>query len=162
MKFAIYDFEMNIPSDWSVNLDRRSKYGSGNTAITTTNRGNMQMLWDNLDKYKEKYPSVEAYIDSYFERMQRNKSVKNFETSKGMLRSEEEHNVLPHEFSYTIRNTFGRTASRKVRGVLIYDNHSNRFAILYNSWDSAKENPDENAIKEVLRTFECRCNKATP
>jgi hypothetical protein len=162
MKFAIYDLETRIPSNWTITLDRRSVYTGGAAAIMTPNKNNMQLYWDRLEKYTGKNPSVESYIGDYFERMKNTKSVKTFETSKGILRSEDEHEILPHEFNYVNKPALGRSTSKRVMGALMYDKHSNRFAILYSSWDATKENPDESAIKEAIRTFECRCNKTTP
>ena len=161
MKFAIYDFEITVPKEWKIAIDKKSSYVSGMVGFTTVKGTAADLIWENLDRYMSKHTSVEAFLENYFEGMKNNRNIKTIEINKGLTKTTNEHTFLPHEFRYDYKQPLSRGFSQKVIGVAMYDLHSNRFAIVFSRWDPNKENPDEPSIREALGTFDCLCNKGT-
>jgi len=161
MQFALYDFAATVPNDWNVYLDRKSSYEAGHVRFTTPSRTNVDIVWAKLDEYKKRFPSVDAFLENYFDTMRKNRNVKTFEPTKGIERTTDEHTFLPHEFAYKHKAQLSRAFSQRIVGVALYDQHSDRFGIIYSRWDPDKENPEEPAIRDAVKSFDCLCNKGT-
>jgi len=159
MKFSCYDFNVVVPNEWKVAIDKKSQYGSGIISIATSKGVSLDIVWEDLDRYKAKAPTVEAFINNYFDEMKNNRNIKSLETVKGTPVAADEHEVLPHEFTYEYKQPLSRGVSLKIVGLSMYCLHSNRFVVVYSKMDPKKENPDEAAIRDAMKTFGCSCNK---
>jgi len=159
MKFSCYDFDIVIPNEWKVAIDKKSQYGSGIISIATPKGVTLDIVWENLERYKAKAPTVEAFLNNYFDEMKKNRNIKSLDVVKGNPVTANEHETFPHEFTYEYKPTLSRGATLKIIGLSMYCLHSNRFVVLYSKMDPKKENPDDAAIREAIKTFECSCNK---
>lgn len=157
MKFALYDFEMSIPNEWKLQIDRKSQYASGIISFSTPNGSTLDIIWENLEKHRSKNPTIDDFLNNYIEEMKKNKNVKSVEFSKGPSIKTEDHEYLPHEFTYVYKQPFSRTISLRIVSKCLYCLHSNRFVIIYSRFDPKKENPDEPAIRDAIKSFECLC-----
>jgi len=158
MKFAIYDFEMTLPNDFRVTVDKKSGYESGYINLASPAGAALNFVWENLDKHKSQFASVDAFVENSFNIMKKNKNVKEFNSKKDFLKSEMEHEYLPHEFSYTFKQPLSKGVSKKIIGLAMYDNHSNRFAIVYAQLNLDNAPKDEGSIKQMINSFECKCS----
>ena len=159
MRFSCYDFNTVLPNDWKVAIDKKSQYGSGIISFITPKGIALDIVWEGLDRYKVKAPTVEAFINNYFDEMKKNRNIKSLEVVKGIPATADEHETFPHEFTYEYKQPLSRGVSLKIVGLSMYCLHSNRFVVVYSKSDPKKENPDEAAIREVIKTFGCSCNK---
>jgi hypothetical protein len=175
MKFIAFDLEMKIPDDLSMVTASASSasigprprqgapnvnYNSGRIIFSSPTSPVIDLLWERLDNYKKESPSVNAYLDSSFNNIKTSKRVSDFDSKKGVLRTSPEHEYMTHELTYTVKaQTFSKPSSRSHIGVAMYDYHSNRFAILFASWDVNIAHPDESIYREMVNSFNCNCNK---
>jgi hypothetical protein len=159
MRFSCYDFNVVMPNEWKVAIDKKSQYDKGIISFSTPKGNTLDIVWENLERYKVKAPSVEAFINSYFDDMKKNRNVKSLDYKKGFFVAADEHETLPHEFTYEYKPVLGRGVTMKIVGLSMYCLHSNRFVVMYSKMDPKKENPDEAAVREAIGTFNCSCNK---
>ncbi|MGQ9759145.1 MAG: hypothetical protein ACUVQ5_01020, partial [Candidatus Methanomethylicaceae archaeon] len=103
MRFALYDFEMNAPNEWKLQIDRKSQYGSGIISFSTPSGSTLDIIWENLEKYRAKNPTVDDFINNYIEETKKNKNVKSIDFIKEPTIKTEEHEYLPHEFTYVYK-----------------------------------------------------------
>jgi len=163
MDFAYYDFVLTVPNEWRIITEKKSEYGRGQIAFLPPkdDKFSVDLLWENLDVYKSKGATVEAFIDNYFENLRKNRNIVDLETYKGELTKWEGHEMLYHEFKYTFKQMMRRGFTQHVVGIAIYDTHSNRFIISYAKIDPKKE-AYENTARDIIRTFHCNCSESAP
>lgn len=159
MKFSCYSFNITIPNEWKVFIDKKSQYSSGIISFAAPNNITLDIVWENLDRHKAKASTVEAFISKYFDEMKKDRNIKSFDYVKGTPIIADEHETIPHEFTYEYKRAFSRGVKLKIIGLSMYCLHSNRFVILYSKSDPKKENPYEAAIREAITTFNCSCNQ---
>lgn len=161
LRFALYDFEMQVPNDWKLSIDRKSQYGAGIMSFSTPHGSTLDIIWENLEKHRSKSPTVEDFLNNYIEEMKKNKNVKSIDFTKESPTRTEEHESLPHEFTYVYKQPFSKAVSMKIVSKCLYCLHSNRFIIVYSRFDPKKENPDEPVIRDAIKSFDCHCTKNT-
>lgn len=159
MRVALYDFEMTVPNDWKIAIEPKSEYKSGIVALKPTSNPNesVDLVWEELAKRIEKYPTVESFIEQYFNSMKGVRDVKNFQVSKGSVITRGGHSLLPHEFSYTYKRYMRKEFTQQVIGMAMYDTHSSRFAIIYAKIDKTKGQGEEASRRSVIDSFNCAC-----
>ena len=155
MKFACYDLEMSVPNDWRLGIDKKSGYASGTLSFTTPAGMTVEAVWEDLERHSQKYPTVEAFMNSYFEMMRTDRHVKDFRVDDARPIVEGGHESYPHEITFTYKRGLGKTVSQKMVGIAIYCRPSNRFIIVYSRIDPDKPNDDEMAVRDSLKSFEC-------
>lgn len=159
MKFSYYDFNLTVPDDWKLQTEKTSEHGKGGIAFMAPKGGtSVDLLWESLDNYKSKGATVDAFIDNYFENLRKKGHLTDLETYKGELVKYADHEMLLHEFKYTIPQLLRRGYLQRVIGIAMYDTHANRFAILYCKINKDKEGY-ENTVRDILKTFKCTCNE---
>jgi len=159
MKFSYYNFNLTVPDDWKLLTEKKSEHGKGQVAFMPPKGGmSLDLVWESLDMHRLQGSTVEAFIDNYFENLRKNKSYINVETYKGELVKYADHEMLLHEFKYTILQFLRKGSPQRVIGIVMYDNHANRIAYLYCKINKDKEGY-ENTVRDILKTFKCTCNE---
>ena len=160
LKFCYYDFELSVPKDWVATFEKKVTYQSGMAYFTTPNNYKLDHFWDKLEKYTAKNPTAESFMKSYFDGLKKNKNLKELNIIEGSPVVNDCHETFPHEITYAIKAPLPltKTVKQKIIGNTIYCKATNRFIAIYTAFDTKKDNPDENAQREVIKSFTCSCN----
>uniref|UniRef100_A0A7C3N5T7 DUF1795 domain-containing protein n=1 Tax=Candidatus Methanomethylicus mesodigestus TaxID=1867258 RepID=A0A7C3N5T7_9CREN len=158
LRFSYYGFDLEIPMGWILSFDKKTKYESGIASFLTPMNFRLDHLWDNLEKYQKKNPTLESFMSAYYDSLRKNKGMKELQISSDPPTITEDHEILSHEISYTYRAPLGRAVSRKIIGKTIFCKKTNRFIAVYTAYDTKKENPEETALRESIAKFSCSCS----
>lgn len=156
--FCYYDFELTVPKEWVVAFDRKSNYNAGIVYFTTPTNGRLDHVWDKLDKYTKKHPNIDAFMKSYFDVLRNNRNIKELNMTEGQKTTDDNHELFPHEISYTLKTPLSKALKQKLIGNTLYCKKTNRFVAVYTSLNTNKENPDEASLREAIKSFICNCN----
>lgn len=159
MKVALYDFEVTVPNDWRIAVEPKSEYKSGMIAFKPTSNPteSVDLIWEDLTKRIEKNPTVEGFMEQYFASMKSSRDITSFQANKGSVITRGEHSYLPHEFTYSYKRYMRKGFTQQIIGTVMYDKHSNRFAIFYSKINKEKGQAEEDARKAVINSLNCTC-----
>ncbi len=165
MKVALYDFEISVPNDWKISIAPKAEYKSGMIAFKPTSNPDesVDLIWEELGKHAERSPTVDVFLEQYLSNMKNNRDIKSFESTTGSIITRGGHSFLPHEFTYSFKRYMRKGFTQHIIGMVMYDTHSNRFAIFYSKIDREKQQAgQEEARRRVINSLNCTCeNPAT-
>jgi hypothetical protein len=159
MKVALYDFEVTVPNDWKIAIAPKAEYKSGMIALKPTSNSNesVDLIWEELAKHVERSPTVDVFLEQYFSNMKNSRDIKSFEATRGSVITRGGHSYLPHEFTYSFKRYMRKGFTQQIIGMVMYDTHSNRFAIFYAKIDKEKQQAEEEARRLVINSLNCSC-----
>jgi len=149
--FSVFDFEGEIPEGWRIQLSHKSDYFKGTLKLISPSKGEVDLLWAPLDRFKDQYPNPEAYFDSDFEKLKADKNITGLRIEKEAGEQTADHLSTFHKISY-----LEKQVQRRVMGVGIYCRKTDRFIILYCDYSSDKTVVPEQVIEKTLRSFRCK------
>lgn len=80
-KFAIYGFEIKIPSDWRVEINPKTTREHGDVAFHSKKGNRIFVSWGALEGATKRFKSLEAQRDSSIERIRKGPDVTGVEVS---------------------------------------------------------------------------------
>jgi len=164
LQVSLYGLSVKIPREWRVKIADRTSYESGGFSLVSPTAGDINVIWAQLDQFKRQYPTPEAYFETQFKQLEedaKKKRILDLSIDKRPWLLIPDHKALLYKVTYTTKPILGREVHRKVLGLGVYCEKSNRFIIIYNeSSDEKNQKPmPDDVILSVMESFRCLCDE---
>ena len=109
-------------------------------------------------------PTIESYFNAQFKQLEedaRKKKIADLTLDKRPWLLIPDHDALLYKVVYTTKPVLGREVHRKVLGLGVYCERSNRFIVIYNesSDEKGKKPMPDDVILSIIESFRCLCEE---
>ena len=131
-KFAVYGFEIKIPSDWRVELNPKCSRQKGDVAFQSQKGNRVFVSWGPLEEAK-RFNTLEEHRDSSLNQVKKGSDVKSFGVSDLKEIQICGHRALVSHFSAEIRvGMMGRnTSGRDIWSIHFHCPNLSRYYVLF-------------------------------
>lgn len=156
-KFAVYGFEIAIPSDWRVELNPKSTREKGDVAFQSNKGNRVFVSWGPLVE-AQRFKTLEEHRDSSLNQVKKGSDVKTVDVSDLKETSICGHRALVSHISALIRSgVMGRnTASRDIWSVHFHCPKALRYYVIFSMERDSSEFEDMGPVLEsFVSTMVC-------
>jgi hypothetical protein len=143
-KFAMYGFEVKIPSDWRVEVNPKSTREKGDVAFHSKLGNRFFVTWGKLSNVEGRFKSLEEHRDKNVKQIRSGPDVKNVNISDS-----HEEQILGHRalFSHVTADVkagmFSRNSyEREMWSIHLYCPERSRYYVVYSLLRDPKEYSD--------------------
>ena len=151
-KFALYGFEIEIPSDWRVEVNPKSTRTKGDTVFQSPKGNRVFVSWGPLEEATRRFKSLEEQRDSSLDQVKKGSDVKSLAVSDLKEVQVFGHRALIAHVSAQIRSgTLGRNiTSRDIWSIHFYCPNISRYYVLFSMERDHEEFED---MGQVFNSF---------
>ncbi|MCD6408790.1 MAG: hypothetical protein J7L98_00390 [Candidatus Verstraetearchaeota archaeon] len=160
MIFSIYDFEIEIPEDWSVEISKPTNYEVGRILLNAPNKLAIAIIWDSLSRFKDEFPTAKDFFNYQVEHIKGNRHVRSVDVQPFEYRGSEGHSCDFHRIHYISKARFTREHHHIIVGLGVYCEKTNRFFVVFAEYSGEKSKDYDEVAKQVIQSFRCRCDRA--
>ncbi len=156
-KFALYGFELMIPSDWSIELNPKSSRKKGDVAFQSQKGNRVFVSWGSLEDAKQ-FKTLEEHRDGSLKQVKKGSDVKSFAVSDLKETQIAGHRALVSHVSTEIRTgVMGRNvASRDIWSVHFHCTNLSRYYVLFSMERDPTEFEDMGPVFDAFaKTMVC-------
>lgn len=156
-KFAIYGFEIAIPSDWRVELNPKCTRDKGDVAFQSKKGNRVFVSWGPLEEAK-RFKTLEEHRDSSLNQVKKGSDVKTVDVSDLKETNICGHRALVSHISALIRSgAMGRnTTSRDIWSVHFHCPNTSRYYVIFSMERDSSEFEDMGPVLEsFVNTMVC-------
>jgi len=156
-RFALYGFEVMIPTDWRVELNPKSTRKKGDVAFQSQKGNRVFVSWGSLDEAK-RFKTLEEHRDGSLNQVKKGTDVKSLDISD--LRETQicGHRALVSHVSAEIRvGMMGRNVTgRDIWSIHLHCPNSSRFYVLFSMERDPAEFEDMGSVFDSFaKTIVC-------
>ena len=153
-----------MPREWRVKIADKTSYEMGGFSLVSPTAGDVNVAWTQLDQFKRQFPTIESYFNAQFKQLEedvRKKKIADLTLDKRPWLLIPDHDALLYKVTYTTKPVLGREVHRKVLGLGVYCERSNRFIVIYNesSDEKGKKPMPDDVILSIIESFRCLCEE---
>jgi len=156
--FSIYEFEVEYPKDWRVELAPKSEKEAGDVAFHSPERDSMFVFWSVLEEAEKRYASLDEHVEQTIERVKKSRGVKSVEVVEEKKLKMNGHKAIFVHLKATFIQGFlrRRMVSREFWSSYLYCEQTARYFVLHGA-PSSDERPMEHAdiFKHMQKSFRC-------
>jgi hypothetical protein len=157
-KFAMYGFEVKIPSDWRVEVNPKSTREKGDVAFHSKLGNRFFLTWGNLANVEGRFKSLEEHRDKNVKQIRSGPDVKNVNVTDS-----HEEQILGHKalFSHVTADVkagmFSRGSyEREMWSIHLYCPDRSRYYVVYSLLRDPKEYGDfAGVFNSMGRSLRC-------
>ncbi|MGI0091837.1 MAG: hypothetical protein ACREBS_09015 [Nitrososphaerales archaeon] len=157
-KFALYGFEIEIPSDWRVEVNPKSTRVKGDAAFQSQKGNRVFVSWGPLEEATRRFKTLEAHRDSSLDQVKKGSDVKSLDVSDLKEVQVCTHRALMTHVSAQIRSgMMGRNTSRRdIWSIHFYCPNISRYYVMFSMERDAEEFEDMGQVfSSFAKTMVC-------
>ena len=160
MLFSIYDFEIEIPEDWSIEVGKNTKYHSGRILLKSSGKLAIAIIWDLLDRFKQQFPTAKDFLNYQIEQIKSERHVKSVDVQSYEYPTPEGHTSDFHRIHYVAKARFTKEHHHVITGLGVYCEKTNRLFIVFAEYRGEDAAEFDEVAKQIIQSFKCRCDRA--
>jgi len=151
-KFALYGLELQIPSDWRVEVNPKGTRVKGDVVFQSKRGNRLFVSWGPLEQATKRFKTLEEHRDSAIKRVQKGPDVKTVNVSDLTELNIGGHRALTSHVSAQVRQgMMARSVSnRDIWSTHFYCEPTNRYYVVYSMERSEGEIED---MKGLFNSF---------
>lgn len=157
-KFAMYGFELSIPSDWRVELNPKTSREKGDVAFQSKKGNRIFVSWGPLAEAQNRFKTLEEHRDTNVERIRKGPDVTGVEVSDMKEVQVSGHRALVSHVTATVKAGMmsRRTTDRDVWSVHVHCPNVSRYYVVYSMTRDPTEFEDFSKVfNAVSESFSC-------
>ncbi len=162
-RFALYGFEVEIPTVWRVELNPKSTREKGDVAFHTGKGNSVFVSWGPLDLAKKRFKTLDEQRDSSLNEVKKRSSVKSVEIGEMREDVVGGHRALISHISASIKQAFlarGRENVQDVWYVHFYCPNLSRYYVVYSLLKDPEKYEDFRGVfNNLAKSFVCHTDQ---
>lgn len=157
-KFAMYGFEIKIPSDWRVEVNPKSTREKGDVAFHSKLGNRFFVTWGNLANVESRFKSLEEHRDKNVKQIRSGPDVKSVDIADSHDEQISGHRALFSHVTADVKaGMFSRGSyEREMWSIHLYCPEQSRYYVVYCLLRDPKEYEDfANVFNSMARSFVC-------
>jgi len=157
--FSDYQFEVDYPNDWEVEVDPQSEMNRGHILFRSPKGFEIFVSWGPLIELKEKCRTSKEHSEKAIERLRKDRKVKFFELLESKAVRVNFH--IAHFKHVRITQTFStipfikKNSDSEIRSIHLHCARSGRYFVIYGMTPPDNSQEQKSVFEIISKSFRC-------